>query len=116
MTEDSSYDLFEELLYRKSINRDLRKTNKYYFYKKKYNLSIDEFLKLIPTHCPICGILFSHHTSEDRKTQPVVDHDHTTGKVRGILCNRCNSGLGLFKDNKTSLENAITYLNNCEVK
>ncbi len=39
-----------------------------------------------------------------------VDHCHTTGKVRGLLCRQCNMALGLLKDNIDSLENAINYL------
>jgi hypothetical protein len=39
-----------------------------------------------------------------------VDHDHETNKIRGLLCSRCNTGLGLFFDNISNLENAILYL------
>lgn len=39
-----------------------------------------------------------------------IDHDHKTGKVRGILCNDCNLGLGYLRDNKTSMIKAIEYL------
>jgi Recombination endonuclease VII len=46
-----------------------------------------------------------------RKFRPLcVDHDHSTGKVRALLCSRCNQGLGFFKENTFSLKNAIRYL------
>lgn len=53
--------------------------------------------------CGICkkGIDESSH----------VDHCHSTGKVRGLLCRPCNSGLGLFSDSTRLLKSAITYLN-----
>jgi hypothetical protein len=63
----------------------------------------DEDLKHIKatTHeCVICG-------SEDPL---VVDHDHDTGAVRGMLCNHCNRGLGHFRDNPILLEFAAQYL------
>lgn len=51
---------------------------------------------------------------EHRKGQSLdvvaVDHDHTTGKVRGLLCNACNKGLGFFKDSKELLDKAIKWL------
>jgi hypothetical protein len=39
-----------------------------------------------------------------------IDHCHNTGKVRGLLCDHCNKGLGLFKDNIDYLNKAIEYL------
>lgn len=39
-----------------------------------------------------------------------IDHDHVTGKIRGLLCSNCNTGLGLFQDRIEILQNAITYL------
>lgn len=51
-------------------------------------------------HCPICS----------REVKLVLDHCHTTNKVRGFICNDCNWGLGHFKDNPKSLLQAIKYL------
>lgn len=55
--------------------------------------------------CAICGI----HIAE-LKTNLVVDHDYQTMKVRGLLCNNCNSGIGFFKENQEILAMAIEYL------
>lgn len=40
----------------------------------------------------------------------VVDHNHTTKQIRGLLCSTCNLGLGMFQDNMDLLESAIRYL------
>ena len=51
--------------------------------------------------------------SKDLSTTKVcIDHDHFTNKVRGILCNSCNVGIGLLGDNIEGLERALYYLNN----
>lgn len=69
-----------------------------------YRSSIsDEDLKKMMklcTSCAICGI----------EGNLVVDHNHTTLKIRGMLCTNCNLGLGHFKDNKDLLQSAISYL------
>lgn len=78
--------------YRNSINRG-----------KFRSVISDEKLKELKqsiTHCVICG----------SKEKLVVDHDHKTGKIRGLLCNHCNRGLGHFKDDPMLLEFAAQYL------
>jgi hypothetical protein len=54
--------------------------------------------------CLICETVFTE------EIKPNVDHNHKTGKVRGILCRECNLGLGYFKDSATILAGAIKYL------
>lgn len=54
--------------------------------------------------CGICGC------AEENKMALAVDHCHTSNKVRGLLCNNCNNGLGRFKDDPGLLQLAITYL------
>lgn len=53
--------------------------------------------------CALCGEPVAYD-------KIVVDHDHVTGRVRGLLCRKCNSGLGAFNDNIKGLQNAIRYL------
>ena len=60
-------------------------------------------LKIQNHKCKICPNLISIDTKE-------VDHDHKTGKVRGLLCHRCNLLLGLAKDDINILNNSIIYL------
>ena len=62
--------------------------------------------------CKICGKVDPGRISSKRLA---VDHDHTTGKVRGILCFRCNMGLGCFNDNIEIIKKVINYLTNPEV-
>lgn len=71
-----------------------------------YGLTRDELAAMLAQHsvCAICG------TANWGRKGPVVDHDHTTGRVRGILCGHCNMGLGRFRDNPDTLRMALEYL------
>lgn len=57
--------------------------------------------------CAICKITIDEHNKN-----LCVDHSHETGLIRGLLCTRCNQGLGYFLDNTELLSQAINYLNN----
>lgn len=56
--------------------------------------------------CAICGCVLN----SSRYTRFAGDHDHKSGKLRGLLCTNCNTALGLFKDSTERLSNAIKYL------
>lgn len=85
-----------------------RAYQKQYFLRRNFNLTEEEYNNLLNKQnnkCSICGVdLFLD------KTKAVIDHDHTTGELRGILCTNCNIGLGHFKDNCANLLHAVDYL------
>lgn len=58
--------------------------------------------------CKICSIKFD--SIPGRLSKPVIDHDHSTGKVRGLVCHPCNVCMGLAKDNVQTLQKMIEYL------
>lgn len=79
-----------------------RKMYRMAFLAKKYGISVDDVNHLYQTEkCDICCDLLD---------KPCIDHCHSTGIVRGILCMRCNTALGSFRDNPQYLKNAIKYL------
>lgn len=81
------------------------RNNRNGYYLRHYGMTSDqvEQMEKDSPNCAICGVSFNKATRH-------VDHCHTTGKVRGLLCTNCNRGLGYFKDNQQSLLNAIAYL------
>ena len=98
----------EEATYRrKQRERHLRKT---------YNLSLEDFAIMLESQnntCKICKCEARSKRNSFRENL-VVDHDHTTGEVRGLLCHRCNVGLGSFKDNLGLVATAAAYLANTQ--
>ena len=77
--------------------------------KGKYNMTINDYDQLLFNQggfCAICKGLETGHLGRF-----VVDHDHMTGKVRGLLCWSCNVGIGHLKDNPEILISAAYYLN-----
>ena len=81
--------------------------------KRAYGITLDEYEKLLSKQdkkCAICGI-DNNGKYRNKPRAFAVDHCHTTGKIRGLLCSDCNTGIGLLKDNINFLQSAIKYLN-----
>lgn len=75
---------------------------------KKFNMTIEDYETLLIEQNGCCAICNRHH-SEFTRRMP-LDHDHTTNAVRGILCDTCNLGLGIFNDDINQLKKLLTYL------
>lgn len=74
-----------------------------YNLKKKYGMSLEDFDKIRQEQdakCKICN----------QEKFLVVDHCHSSGRVRGLLCSSCNTAIGLLKDDVDILQKAINYL------
>jgi hypothetical protein len=89
------------------LKHKLNRTN------KRYGITMIERDKMIVNQnnkCLICGVDFSSIP----QNHICIDHNHITGKVRGILCNKCNSGLGMFRDNPGYILKAVEYIKSSE--
>jgi hypothetical protein len=76
--------------------------------RRNFNISLDQYNELFENQegkCEICGV---HQTCLKKCLS--VDHDHATGKIRGLLCRSCNLGIGNLKDNIEILYKSIFYL------
>lgn len=81
---------------------------------RDYKIDLEEYNKLLKSQNYLCAICQGSSTTRKKNSEEQkrldVDHCHTTGKVRGLLCGSCNKGLGFFKDNLDNLKKAILYL------
>ena len=76
--------------------------------KYNYNINIDQFELMKQEQNNSCAICNKH---EDSLIRPLcVDHSHSSGKVRSLLCAHCNSALGLNEENKEIARNLLKYL------
>jgi hypothetical protein len=77
--------------------------------KRKFGINLEKYDNLLlvqNNNCAICGVNIGLVGKN-----LCVDHCHKTNKIRGLLCNSCNLGLGMFKDNQVILNKAAEYLN-----
>jgi hypothetical protein len=99
-----------DVQYRQRVLRKSKHYRKKHYLKSKFNLTENqvEALRINQNNrCPICLQQF-----DSIKMKHCIDHCHTTGVVRGLLCPLCNKGIGLFKDSPECMQRAIEYLSN----
>jgi len=86
--------------YQKNIARERgKKYARYGITKENFN----QISRAQGDKCAICGV-------KPKNRALCIDHDHQTGEMRGLLCSKCNSGLGYFQDNVSFLDKAAIYL------
>jgi len=104
--------------YHKNRDENLGKMKEYHLKNKerlnrsrvlrKFGLSIEDFKKISDEQKGLCKICRLPPNGNNEYLS--VDHNHATGKIRGLLCSTCNSGLGYFKDSANYLRAAADYL------
>ena len=75
------------------------------YLKCTYKISLEQYKALLEKQTNVCAICFKVD-----KRRLCVDHSHKTGKVRGLLCDKCNKGLGQFNDSHQLISRASQYL------
>jgi len=78
--------------------------------QKKYGISHSDYEQMLDAQGGVCAICKVSEPQNQSKGRMNVDHCHSTGLVRGLLCDRCNKGLGAFADNIDLLLTAVSYL------
>ena len=81
-----------------------------YNLRRNYGLSVEAYEKLLKDQHHRCAICRRSDSGHAKTSMLLPDHCHVTGMVRGLLCNNCNTGLGLFKDDTAFLAAAMEYL------
>lgn len=93
---------YEDSKRRKDPQYDMR-----HYYKKIHGLSLEEYGAMLAAQDGLCAIC---RKPEQLNQRMAVDHHHESGEIRGLLCFRCNTGIGKFYEDITALARAIEYL------
>ncbi len=76
--------------------------------KCAYGITLDQYMEMYDTQNGRCAICGTNQQGNGERLH--VDHNHSTGKVRALLCKHCNHGLGMFRDSAMWCANAAVYL------
>ena len=84
----------------------------------RYGITLEQYNQMLEKQLHACAICKEPESqiSWGKTKRLAVDHDHKTGKVRGLLCQRCNTTLGRYEDDLYVWENFIAYLSSFEVE
>jgi len=88
--------------------RENPNNSRYAYLKRTYGITIEQYDAMLEAQGGKCAICGTQNCRTGKRL--AVDHDHITGEVRGVLCYRCNTALGKFRDDPQILAKAIDYL------
>lgn len=108
-----SFNLKQERELRNNLREDTRLRDRDNTFPK-YKISKEDYMRMFLGQEGRCKICLTHEDSLNKRL--AIDHCHETGEVRGLLCMRCNSALGLLKENINIVDNALTYLKEAKFK
>lgn len=89
---------------------EAKKKAREYQLRKKFGLSMADYEAMLLAQGGKCAICQSEHSGRKDRNNFSVDHDHSTGKVRGLLCSGCNTGIGNLRESPAILLRAAEYL------
>lgn len=104
ITVKNTSPVAKEIVDQSILDKEKKENKRNLYLINTYGITIEDYSLLYNKQegcCKLCG---------NKEEKLVVDHDHLTNMVRGLLCHNCNIGLGHFKDNDAVLSKAITYL------
>lgn len=79
--------------------------------RSDFGIDLEAYNKMFQSQNGLCKICYTHQSQLKRRLN--VDHCHTTGKIRSLLCDDCNKALGFAKDRPELLHKMANYLENC---
>lgn len=98
----------------KAYRERTKEKQKGYRLKQDFGITLEQYQQMLEEQSGVCACCGKPETATYNKTgvtkQLAVDHDHATGEIRGLLCGRCNTALGLLQDSEDTIMSLLTYL------
>jgi len=106
--ELSSFGRCKDCVGKRKKSPKIKEINRKSMLKTVYGITPEEYNKILERQNFCCAVC-KKHLAEFKKALS-VDHNHETGKIRGLLCQKCNLALGLLEDNLESIRELLRYL------
>jgi hypothetical protein len=95
--------------------RRIRLNNQHGVLKARYGITPEQYSAMLESQGGVCAICVGAHVGgRSDALRFTVDHCHSTGAVRGLLCMKCNTGIGMLGDDPARLRAALAYLEKCK--